>query len=271
MKQKLTQEQVDQAVQMYSVDKMGTVEIGRRLNVSWLTIANRLKERGIKLTPARYKLNDDYFSKIDTEQKAYFLGLLYADGNLHRTKYITTLVLSEQDRCLVEVFREQLGTKKPIYSVKGRRIAGTDYIGKPAVKLEISSQQIHSDLISHGCSPAKSLTLKFPSTVPEDLMRHFVRGYFDGDGCIYNSQGRIMINIVGSQSFCTGMTEFLNKRLDIATIVKSERRGQSYYFSIFRIADVLKFCLYIYDRSEVKFERKYQKYIDYLKTINFQK
>ena len=33
----------------------------------------------------KYSLNDDYFSVIDNEHKAYWLGFLYADGSLSKT------------------------------------------------------------------------------------------------------------------------------------------------------------------------------------------
>jgi hypothetical protein len=271
MKRKLTQEQIDQVVHMYTIEKMGTVEIGKKMGVSYQTVNSRLRERNVNITHASYKLNDNYFSKIDTEQKAYFLGLLYADGNLHRTKYKTTLVLSEKDKYIIEEFKKELDTKKPIYYVKERKIAGTSYTGKAAAKLEISSEQIHCDLITHGCTPAKSLTLNFPSTVPKNFMNHFIRGYFDGDGCIYNSQNRIMINVIGSENFCKSFVDFLKVKLDILTKVKSEKRGLSFYFSIMKIKDVVKFCEFIYSNSTVKLQRKYQKYIDYLETENWEK
>lgn len=271
MKRKLTEEQIDQVVHMYTVEKIGTVEIGKKMQVSYQTINSRLRERNVTITYNSYKLNDNYFSKIDTEQKAYFLGLLYADGNLHRTKYKIAIVLSEKDRYIIEEFKKELDTKKPIYYVEGRKIVNTPYTGKAAAKLEISSEQIHSDLIKHGCTPAKSLTLNFPSTVPKNFMKHFIRGYFDGDGCIYNSKDRIMLNIVGSEDFCNSFVDFLKIELDITTKVKNEKRALSFYFSIMKIKDVVKFCEFIYNNSTVRLERKYQKYIDYLETENWKK
>lgn len=46
------------------------------------------------------------------------------------------------------------------------------------------------DLSKHGCVPNKSLILKFPTTLPNELVNDFIRGYFDGDGSVYINNKR---------------------------------------------------------------------------------
>lgn len=63
-------------------------------------------------------------------------------------------------------------------------------IGKEYSRIQISSKTLTADLLKLGCTPRKSLTLKFPNDgifKSNDLIRHFIRGYFDGDGSVFIS------------------------------------------------------------------------------------
>lgn len=129
--------------------------------------------------------NENYFDIIDTSQKAYFLGLMYADGYIsHSTRkngsvyYIMSISLQVQDKSVLEKLRNEMNRPNELILVKtnGKR--------NPQYRFTVSGEKIHHDLEKHGCIERKSLNLQFPTTVPEELMSHFIRGYFDGDGCI---------------------------------------------------------------------------------------
>ena len=67
-------------------------------------------------------------------------------------------------------------------------------------------------LNNKGCVPNKSLTLTFPSKdiVPSNLLRHFIRGYVDGDGCIcVTKPEKIELNVLGTKEFLQGVLDFL--------------------------------------------------------------
>lgn len=136
--------------------------------------------------------DENYFEIIDTPQKAYFLGLMYADGYVSHSKrllgnnkiyicYKMSISLQEQDKSILELFKREL--KRPNELIK---IINKDISINRAIQycFTVSGQKIHDDLVKHGCVENKSLILQFPKTVPEKLMSHFIRGYFDGDGCI---------------------------------------------------------------------------------------
>src|SRR5690606_8445162 len=53
------------------------------------------------------------------------------------------------------------------------------------VRLNLNSKKMYNDLLDKGITPRKSLTLKPPKNVPKDLVRHWIRGYFDGDGSVH--------------------------------------------------------------------------------------
>lgn len=72
---------------------------------------------------------------------------------------------------------------------------------------------MHDDLIKHGCIPNKSLKLKFPTTVPDKLIRHFVRGYFDGDGSIAKNEDRC--TLISTQEFCDELKKIVKELLSV--------------------------------------------------------
>lgn len=126
----------------------------------------------------RYTQDDTYFQKIDTERKAYWLGFLYADGCVHdysENQNYVHIHLHPNDRYLLETFVKDL---------KSDRIVRTDNRGYAV--LVVNSNKIGKDLIKLGCVPRKSNILKFPTDdiVPRSLIKDFIRGYMDGDGCI---------------------------------------------------------------------------------------
>lgn len=126
----------------------------------------------------RYTQDNTYFQKIDTERKAYWLGFLYADGCVHdrsENQNYLHIHLQPEDRYLLEMFVKDL---------KSDRIVGTNNRGYAV--LVVNSNKIGKDLIRLGCVPRKSNILKFPTEdiVPKLLIKDFIRGYMDGDGCI---------------------------------------------------------------------------------------
>lgn len=61
---------------------------------------------------------------------------------------------------------------------------------------------MRDDLIQWGCTPRKSLALRFPP-LPIPLCSHFIRGYFDGDGSAFVSgHGKTPnISLLGNYEF----------------------------------------------------------------------
>jgi hypothetical protein len=260
---KTTQEQIDSMIRLYTIEKCNTYDIGNKLNLSATTVQSYLKKVGIQPSHQKYKFNEHYFNKIDTPNKAYFLGLIYADGCVFPKKNSCVIKLTKEDGYILEEFKKEVDSQKPLHYTKSKPITGTQYIGKAQSKLELNSKILIQDLISLGVVQNKSLILKFPQNMP--FIKDFIRGYFDGDGCIYNSQNRIMLNFVGSEEFCKGLSNFLESELNIPTTPKQDNRGNSWYFYILRIKDVIKFCEYIYsDKDCIKLNRKYEKFINYM-------
>lgn len=142
--------------------------------------------------------DEQFFDVINTPEKAYFLGLMYADGStwhIEKTgkfgnilyEYDTSISLQETDKSILERFKKALNWKHSL-------------IYKPAVDsnhqasymIRLCGKKLHDDLVKHGCVEKKSLILQFPKDLSPELISHFVRGYFDGDGCIWNGKRKKM-------------------------------------------------------------------------------
>lgn len=133
----------------------------------------------------KYTKDLTFFEKIDNEVKAYFLGLLYADGYNYNNRFVI-IGLQKEDKAILEKIAAELYKGKfPLYEYVYNNSNWKDQI-----KLQISSRKISLDLANLGCHQNKSHTLLFPSEniIPFELKHHFLRGYFDGDGCVYNGK-----------------------------------------------------------------------------------
>ena len=198
-----------------------------------------------------------HFENIDTEEKAYWLGFLYADGSVGSKENKIELGLSEKDLKHIEKFKNFMGISNKI----SYRPETKSY------RISFRSEKCKMDLINKGCVPKKSLVLTFPSEeqVPKHLIRHFVRGYFDGDGWFSNTDDCFQIGIIGTQDFISGFLltiENINNKNKIFNVHR-ENGVKRYIFSAYN--DVLNFLNWIYKDSIVFLDRKYEKYLDFLK------
>ena len=108
---------------------------------------------------------------------AYVLGFITADGNLQQNKKGYHLHIACDDNDVIEKIRTCLSSQTPIRK-KNR------FNGKISYSLRFSDKTIFYDLISLGVTPRKSLTIK-PPLIPKEYFWDYIRGFFDGDGCVY--------------------------------------------------------------------------------------
>ena len=124
-----------------------------------------------------YSVNEDYFNKIDSEDKAYFLGLLYADGYNYTAGKNKHFSLSLVDTDVLILFKKAINSKHSIYKIKLQNERYTQQY-----RLQINSKKLCERLTQLGCIQNKGKVLTFPSNdnLPQELIPHFIRGYFDG-------------------------------------------------------------------------------------------
>ena len=199
--------------------------------------------------------NDDYFETIDTEDKAYFLGLLFADGNVYAARHRVQITLVNEDAYILQAFATAIG------------YTGKMYIDREKYsKLILPSKKMCADLTKLGCTPNKSLTLQFPTEVPDELMHHFIRGYFDGDGHISKDKKLkkpyYHINITSSLFFMETLKKILlENSIETGKLHKRYKdREHSAYTTYLPNKSAKKFVEYIYKDATLFLTRKHNIY-----------
>lgn len=129
----------------------------------------------------KYTFNEHYFDAIDNEYKAYWLGFLMADGYNHESKSCIAIRLQLEDKEILEKFKNELNYTGHIYEF--HRITAVNKLNRSYCELNLCSPIFSESLSKLGCIQGKTYLLQFPD-LRTDLIQHFIRGYFDGDGCL---------------------------------------------------------------------------------------
>ena len=219
----------------------------------------------------KYSINEDYFEKIDTEEKAYFLGFLYSDGNNYKKRNVVKINLQEKDKYILE----KLSTF--IYNdlKKLRFIRNIRESHQNLSYLEITNKKISNDLIDLGCVPKKSKILKFPTEeqVSKDMLRHFIRGYFDGDGSVFlrKSDKQLYTNFLGTFSVLEGISKILCVEANLKNnkIIECKNSIGTYRITYGGNENANKFLNFIYKNSTIHLDRKYNRFVEILKNKDY--
>lgn len=267
MRKRITDEIRQEIVKKYLEGK-SSVQLSKEYNIDKSTVCDILKENEIAVRPynfqSKYSFNEHYFDEIDTEEKAYFLGLYFADGcNLYERHEIS-IELIEDDRNLLEKLKTALESNRPLlrHTHEGR--------GKPTCQVIVLSRYFCDKLNELGCPPRKSLILQFPKYLRDDLYIPFIRGYFDGDGgiTIYNRKNtkRGHCTIVGSRDFIMGLKDFLeNNYPNIEFIIRNRTNNKAISLVLYKKKSAFDFLKTIYSNANIYMERKFLKYQELLK------
>ena len=231
--------------------------IARKYNIS----SGRLSKYIDEFYPSLNILDESVFDSIDTEEKAYWLGFIFADGtissspldNNQTTQYQFELSLKLSDINHLEKAKKFFGYKRKLHTDSCR------------CRLEFNSKHLWDILNSYGCTPRKSLTLKFPDkTIFKDksLIRHFIRGYWDGDGCLtYKRLGYPTISVLGTEHFLTNIQLILNT----SNTLYNNNNKETCITKVLKYNGVLAYniCKYMYNDCTIYLDRKYEKYLEY--------
>ena len=203
------------------------------------------------------------FFDVWNPSMAYVLGYFAADGcmyvNKNNGKYVS---FTSSDLTLIQIVKSltQASNAIEIYQPKGN--------SKLRYTIQLSGHYLFSKLLELGFTPRKSLTLKFPTTLPEELLSPFVRGYFDGDGNAYfdilkrkQRAGYIKYFMINIRSGSKIFLETLRKKL---IKIEGVGEGSLYYHSgAFSLAysgrSVVKLCRFMYPSEDIPYlERKFR-------------
>lgn len=225
------------------------------------SIIKRLKKFDIKLHNYHNedKFDSTVFDSIDTEEKAYWLGFIYADGSISSQtgKYSFELSLKGADIGHLHKFNSFMKYKGDNVKLNKTSCKNKTF---DRCRWVIGNKHLWETLNNYGCVPNKSLVLEFPKEEifkNKDLIRHFLRGYFDGDGCISISRkDQISCSVLGTKSFLEKYLEYCPDNIGIQ-IKQPKGRVSVFSYSTKRAID---FAEFLYSDSNVYLDRKYNRY-----------
>lgn len=239
------------------------------LSISPKLVKKVLLERGMKVRAKRtYNINEESFKDINTEEKAYWLGFLYADGRVRSFNgtYGLDLWLSIKDENHIFKFKTFLQSDHPIVyrtnKIKYKSSISISY----GVGINVCSKKIIEDLFRLGCVQNKTYRIDSPN-IKEELYRHFIRGYFDGDGCISikkNYSGKIFKFSSSSIKILEWISDVFKKQ----DIFFSDLRKIKNYYELYtsKKENIYKIYDFFYTNSTIYLNRKKEKFEE---TIRF--
>lgn len=264
---KISEDDVHSMCWMYA-SKISFLNIGKYYGVSENTVKTLLANQRIFVRmagEAHKKIkNDSYFENIDTERKAYFLGLIVADGCIienYTRKHAKSLslTLNEADSYLIKELERDLGVERIVlHKAKGK--STTEWRG--------ASKNIINDLERYGVVPRKTFKTYMP-VLRADLYQHFIRGYFDGNGTVYynNKSKHITFGFYGTNKILSDIRNILisnEVNLSNKAHIFDKPTVSMLYYS--KKSDVQSFYNYIYSNATIWMKRKREKFESQAKT-----
>lgn len=203
-------DQEQEVIRLYT-EGQSSREIAKVFDATDSTIRNVLKKHKIKRRPTwnkayRHKINEHIFDQINSEESAYWLGMLYADGYVGQGSIVLALKKSDKDHLLK--LRDFMQSDHGLFDLA---ISGT-------VGFRVHGQHLYDRLLELGIFVRRGKFDLMLGQLPASLHHHFIRGYLDGDGYITHIDATTTPNV----GFCG--------QLDILTWIKSilvEKAGAS--------------------------------------------
>lgn len=223
-----------------------------------------------------HDIDDSAFDKIDVDWKAYLLGLLMADGSIRGNQ--VRLKLQKKDVMLLEQIRTLLCLTRPLSQDGASQM------------LYFSSKQIGFALMNYGMRRNKTTRLSSLPPIPAEMMPHFVRGFFDGDGTIAKvtakpNAARVAICCV-CEEFLIALQNWLSSQGIRATLYKENREGKTfllpqgiysdhclnmYSLLIPTFDDKAAFFQLCWANASIYLDRKQQRFVDYIANAQYRK
>jgi len=260
---------IDAWVALYEAG-MSFAKIALQYGVNNHVVSDHLRERGIKTRPKGYHSRKytvgykDAFKSLDNEQSAYWFGFLSADGCVDKGRRVRLLIHKKDLNHLV-AYKNFLKTDYPICYRKSD--------GHPS--LDVICRELAEDLTEKGCTPRKSLTLQFPNedVLPREFLWDYLRGVFDGDGCITTSKRadsprswHPMVSFAtGSTLFAYSLATVLGDRFPSTVLAHPTSNHSAWNVRVVGYKNLEQLYPLFYDNATVWLPRKRVAFEEYLK------
>lgn len=259
-----------EAHMMYNMYQNGQTmsEIAEIYGIERHTVSRAFKRVGLCVDRKTYHFNEHYFDAVDNIDKAYILGLLWADGHNDVDRGKITLQLQDKDKELLEHINNAVESDRPLWLCplhdKNERWSNT-------YTLTLQSRHMSNILKSYGMIQRKSLVLEFPNFINAHLYGAFVRGYLDGDGsiCFNHQTKKTEVSMIGTVMLLERIQEIC-KKLDIKASIYKKNNWSNMIRTLYitNKTDRVKFLNWIYKDANLKMDRKYIKYQQLLDDYN---
>lgn len=263
-----TSDDVDFLINNYSI--LTTKEIARQLNRTETAVGIKAKKEGLK--KYQYTCDYNFFEIIDTEAKAYWLGFISSDGwisvNSNSGAGVVGIELQVSDINHLKKFNKDIGGNYKIDVIEKQCNLSDHNTPFKMCRIRIYSKKMADDLIKLGVTSSKTENIKLPN-LPQDLMRHYIRGFFDGDGCVRQRTRKLASGNECKYPVCDITSKCLDFLNELRTLLYKTKGICSYIYSdknntsrlyIHKNQHTLDFLNYIYSDSSVFLTRKYNIY-----------
>ena len=241
-------------------------EISKLSSLSICSIYKILNTNNIKLNrKEKYSINESYFTKIDSNEKAYILGFILADGYNNVERYNLRITLHRKDIDILE--------KIKLAMCANNNISLTSYNNSTQATLSIINKKISSDLFNLGMKPGKSYNAKLP-VISENLYKSLILGIFDGDGSLsinHNEYDRGSFTITGTKEMIFSISNIFRKECDVNCYINQrykERDNNNYSLNLCGNKVVIRVLNWLYTDSTIYLNRKHDKYLKLKEIIN---
>lgn len=271
MKKKFNKEKEIEICEKYQQGK-STYELGKEYECHNSTISAILKRNKIKIRDGnfkrKYSCDEDWLDNLNAEEHFYFLGMFFADGCNDKKQNRIIIALKESDRDILDKFKEFFQSNRSLqkYKTKEKYENGLAFV--------LTSKKLCGVLESLGAVERKSTILQFPNFIKNDEeLKHFIRGYFDGDGGISlyknkNGTYRAKITITSSSYFCKELKKILEEKLHINVKIDINKTKNSSQIRFGAVKDVSIFLNWLYKDSRIYLKRKYMEANVFLNSRN---
>ena len=263
----LNKEDRQKVLELYNSGK-NTPEIAKLFNISDSTVSHILKENNVKarsnsISSRKHLYNERFFDDINTEAKAYWLGFIYADGCISTRNKIPSQLqinISIKDKGhLVKFYKDLNHSDSPKIITSFTQGKDRDY-----EVISIRNKKLVAGLLKHGVTPCKSFTTLFPYQIPKEMYRHFIRGYWDGDGSIAKNPKHKALKVIGTYDFLKSIQDIYcleNPLLTKTKISLCNRYSKELYTISKDGSNQAKLLAdYLYKDAAVYLDRKYNIY-----------
>lgn len=228
----------------------------------------------------KYHINENFFKTIDTEEKAYILGLFAADGNIAKSTTNIKLELKYIDVDILEKIKEAMDYDFNLIhcNYKSYFPNSNKIYDNYLIRLNITNKKIYTDIQKYGLTPNKSKTLDVNlDLIPEEFMHHFLRGLWDGDGSIsisyQKSYPNVSMNLTTSNIMYDKIYNILDNKIDGFIGYGYFRNKEKQYTKTLIVSknqSVYNLLKYLYKDATIYLDRKYNKYLEIINILETQ-